>query len=241
MAYTRPVNPTGISTWTAHTRRNPPSSEAGVDYYCPIGTPILAAADGRVVAIGGSIHDATGRYLTIDLNDGRRVRYLHLRSYAKTAGDIVRQGAVVGYSGASGYGSEFFGASSMNDFPWGNTGGPHVHTTLWPTHAYQFGNNPTRTIDFELYVGNPAATDSTPFEEDDMFTDDDRQKLHAVYAALFGPQNLGIQKMTWQSMDGPKEAFYGLLDIDIYTQQLVKAGNDTAAAILAATTDLGGD
>jgi len=185
VSYTRPVDPTGISSFYAHTRRNPPSQEAGVDYYCSIGTPIIAAGDGRVVAAAGDIYAATGRYLTIDLDDGRRVRYLHLSRWAKSAGDRVRQGAVVGYSGASGYGSEFFGASSMDTFPWGDTGGPHVHTSLFRSWAYEFGSNPTRTLDFEAYVdGNLAGGGSTPLEEDDMFTDQDRADIQAIKLAL---------------------------------------------------------
>lgn len=165
MTYTRPVTPTGISSWLAHTRRNPPSQEAGVDYYCPTGTPILAAGNGKVVAIGGTIHDPTGRYLTIDLDDGRRVRYLHLSRWLKTAGNRVAQGAVVAYSGASGYGSEFFGEPSRNAAFWANTGGDHVHTTLWPRWAYSFGIN-AGTLDFEAYVdsGQPAATTGTEWD-----------------------------------------------------------------------------
>ena len=171
--YTRPVTPTGISSWRDHTRRGPPSQEAGVDYYCPIGTPILAAGDGRVVAVAGDVNAATGRYLTIDLDDGRRVRYLHLSRWAKSAGDPVRQGAVVAYSGASGYGSEFFGGSGMDDFPWGDTGGPHVHVTLWPSHAYSFGVN-AGTLDFDAHAGgSTAGLDATELptnesEEDSM-------------------------------------------------------------------------
>lgn len=175
--YQRPVVPTGLSTFDAHTRRRPPSKEAGVDYYCPMGTPILAAADGFVVEIGGSTEPATGRYLTIDLDDGLRVRYLHLSRWAKNRGDRVQRGDVVAYSGASGYGSEFFGASSLETIPW-NTGGPHVHTTLWPTHRYRFGAD-AGTLDIERYVGGVDARlspeEPETSQEDDMIFVEDTQ------------------------------------------------------------------
>jgi murein DD-endopeptidase MepM/ murein hydrolase activator NlpD len=167
MTYVRPVDPVNgrMSTYRAHTRRVPPSSEAGVDYYCPIGTPIRAAGPARVVDIGGGIVNATGRYVTIDLLDGRRARYLHLSRWKASIGQIVDKGTIIGYSGASGYGSEFFGATSVSRIPL-NTGGPHVHATLWPTHAYKFGRYPLEpTLDLELYVdtGSAASDNSTPF------------------------------------------------------------------------------
>jgi murein DD-endopeptidase MepM/ murein hydrolase activator NlpD len=155
-----------MSTYYAHTRRTTPSSEAGVDYYCPIGTPIRAAGDGVIFETGGGIQPATGRYVTLDLNDGRRVRYLHLSRFAANAygGARVTRGQIIGYAGASGYGSEFFGASSLSRIP-ANTGGPHVHTTLWSKQVYQFGRYPIEpTLDFELYVDRsaPAGSGATP-------------------------------------------------------------------------------
>jgi hypothetical protein len=167
MAYLRPVDPTAgrVSTYYAHTRRTTPSSEAGVDYYCPIGTPIRAADDGVIFERGGTLATATGRYITLDLNDGRRVRYLHLSRYANASrGTRVKRGDVIGYSGASGYGSEYFGATGLSGIP-ANTGGPHVHVTLWAGRFYQFGRYPLEpTLDFERYVGgSTAVSGATPF------------------------------------------------------------------------------
>jgi hypothetical protein len=185
MSYLRPFAPTGLASWQSHRNRNPPSQEPGVDYYTPIGTPMIAAGDGRVVSAAGDIWAATGRFMTIDLDDGRRVRYLHMRSFTKSAGDRVRQGAVIGYSGASGYGSEYFGADGMHDFPWGETGGPQTHVTLWPSHAYSFGPD-ANTLDFEQYVdgGAWAGDGGSDFLGDDMFSDADRATLTAVQLAL---------------------------------------------------------
>lgn len=174
--YLRPVtHQGGVSTFLAHTRRTRPSSEPGVDFYCPIGSPVYAVWSGVVVAVGGGIVPATGRYVTIDLDDGRRVRYLHLQKQRVSTGQRVRRGDVIGLSGASGYGSEYFGASSLSRIP-SNTGGPHVHVTLWPGHWQRFGATTSGAIDIQQYISAPAAaagSASTPLiipsEEDSMF------------------------------------------------------------------------
>jgi murein DD-endopeptidase MepM/ murein hydrolase activator NlpD len=191
MTYLRPVNPTGICTWRTHTRRVPPSQEAGVDYYCPIGTPIRAAANGRVVSVAGGITTATGRFITIDLDDGRRVRYLHLSQWLVKTGDRVFRGQIIALSGASGYGSEFFGGSSLATVP-ANTGGPHVHTTLWPTHAYSFGTN-AGTLDIELYTEQSAAAGdgAKPFPEEEDMTAEDIARIDGKLDDLIGAIGAG--------------------------------------------------
>lgn len=168
--YCRPIsNPTGLSTWTAHTNRGVPSTEPGTDYYTPSGTSVLAAASGVVVDTGDSVYPATGRFVTIDLDDGRRVRYLHLSRRRVSYGDRVQWGQHIADSGASGYGSDFFGEPYRNAAFWNNTGGDHVHMTLWAGHYYQFGRY--ATLDPELYMSaNQGGNSSEPIEseEDDM-------------------------------------------------------------------------
>lgn len=154
--YARPVNPTNgrISTWRTHTNRRPASSEPGTDYYCEIGTPIRAAASGRIADVGNSIHPATGRYVTIDLDDGRRVRYLHILRRHVNVGDRVQWGQHIADSGATGYGEE--------DWSWNvaDTGGAHVHMTLFRNHSYTFGRY--ATLDPELYMAANQGGNSSP-------------------------------------------------------------------------------
>ncbi|KQM38384.1 M23 family metallopeptidase [Microbacterium sp. Leaf203] len=159
MGYIRPVPFNRATSWATHRRRNPPSTEPGVDYFCPIGTPVAAAESGRVVDTGDSIGPATGRFVTIDLDDGRRVRYLHLSRRAVGRGERVSRGQVVGYSGATGYGEE--------DWSWNvaETGGAHVHMTVWATQRYNFGSN--ATLDPEPLMSETpgfAGTGAKPFE-----------------------------------------------------------------------------
>jgi hypothetical protein len=161
------------STYWAHTRRNPPSREPGVDYYCPIGTVLVSIGDGYVSEVGGGIMPATGRYVKVNLDNGQSFRLLHLgpRHSLKARGDRVRMGEPLAISGASGYGSEYFGASSPYDarMIW-TTGGPHTHATLFPTHNY---NNFAGLLDLEQWViePGPAGGSAVPFEptqEEDM-------------------------------------------------------------------------
>ena len=65
-----------------------------------------------------------------------------------------------------------------------------------------------------------------------MFTDEDRARLNAVYAAIFGPANVDASELKWKSVDGARTARYGLLDIDINTQRLAAESARDAAKIL---------
>lgn len=174
--YVLPVGIRPMSSWSSHQRRNPKSSEPGTDFYCPIGTPVKAPEAGRVYAIGDSIAPATGRWVGIDFDDGRRFRVLHLQRRTVSPGDRVERSQIIGYSGASGYGKEDW----SND---PNTGGAHVHVTLWPTQQMLFGyrlvdgKSIPYTIDFYVHaaLGDLAGGGSTPFdpEEDDMNSEQD--------------------------------------------------------------------
>lgn len=140
MGYNLPTNTDYVSaSWYNHCcERNPPSTEPGTDYGSAYGSPLYAVGTGTVVDLKTSNSNATGRFLTIDLDDGRRTRSLHLSEIWVSVGQRVTQGQQIGKTGASGYGSD-----------WGY--GAHVHQTLWSTHAYSFCSS--CTIDFANYVG----------------------------------------------------------------------------------------
>lgn len=133
--YARPVQPVNgrISSWRAHINRGVPSSEPGTDYYVPIGTRLRAASSGVVSEIGTSIQPATGYFIKINLDDGRSVRYLHLSQIDVRVGQRVEWGQYIGLTGATGYGEY--------DWSWNvaETGGAHVHMTVFPTHRSQYG------------------------------------------------------------------------------------------------------
>lgn len=145
--YMRPCEAPISDTWQGHLDRTPPSSEPGTDYACAYGTPLVAPDSGWITDTKSSTSGATGRYITLSLDDGRTVRMLHLSVLGAQHGDHVNRGQVIAYSGASANGSD-----------WGV--GAHVHVTLWPGPIWG-----APTIDFEAHAGTQQPID---WGDDDM-------------------------------------------------------------------------
>jgi murein DD-endopeptidase MepM/ murein hydrolase activator NlpD len=74
---------------------------AGIDIGVPYGTPIHAAASGRVVIAGWE--GGYGNYTCIDHGGGLATCYAHQSSFAVGAGASVSQGQVIGYVGNTGH------------------------------------------------------------------------------------------------------------------------------------------
>jgi murein DD-endopeptidase MepM/ murein hydrolase activator NlpD len=72
----------------------------GVDLAAPWGTPIVAAADGRVISAGW--RGGYGRAVEIAHAGNLETLYGHMSRIAAEPGEAVRQGQVIGYVGASG-------------------------------------------------------------------------------------------------------------------------------------------
>ena len=85
------------------------SFHTGIDYGCPVNTPILASNDGLIVFCGW---DTTGygNMVIIQHNDGQSTLYAHLTNWTCFLRQKVQQGDVIGYSGST-----------------GNSTGPHLH------------------------------------------------------------------------------------------------------------------
>ena len=84
----------------------------GTDYAAPVGTPIMATADGTVTESrrkGGN-----GKYVKIRHNGTYSTQYLHMKKQKVKRGEYVRQGDVIGWVGMT-----------------GNTSGPHVCYRFW--------------------------------------------------------------------------------------------------------------
>ncbi|MFN7038932.1 MAG: peptidoglycan DD-metalloendopeptidase family protein [Alphaproteobacteria bacterium] len=82
----------------------------GVDFAAPIGTPIIAAGNGRIKEIGRK--GSYGNYISIDHLNGYCTAYAHASSFNKSLrkGSLVKQGDVIAYVGTTGMSS-----------------GPHLH------------------------------------------------------------------------------------------------------------------
>lgn len=91
---------------------------AGTDYAAPIGTPVRAFADGRVVK--ATRNWVAGNYVVIRHDDGRESKYLHLheRDPWVEEGARVRQGERIGSVGKT-----------------GRVTGPHLHFELRDRHG----------------------------------------------------------------------------------------------------------
>ena len=84
----------------------------GTDYAAPVGTPIMATADGTVTE--STRKGGNGKYVKIRHNGTYSTQYLHMRKQKVKRGEFVRQGDVIGWVGMT-----------------GNTGGPHVCYPFW--------------------------------------------------------------------------------------------------------------
>ncbi|WP_299531129.1 peptidoglycan DD-metalloendopeptidase family protein [Ulvibacterium sp.] len=84
----------------------------GTDYAAPIGTPIMATADGTVTE--STRRGGNGKYVKIRHNGTYSTQYLHMKKQKVRRGEFVRQGDVIGWVGMT-----------------GNTSGPHVCYRFW--------------------------------------------------------------------------------------------------------------
>ena len=75
----------------------------GVDLGTPVGTPVMAAADGSItVARDSGYNGGYGDYVVINHLNGTQTVYGHLSSVNVSQGQAVVQGQVIGYSGNTG-------------------------------------------------------------------------------------------------------------------------------------------
>jgi len=80
----------------------------GLDFNAPVGTPIVAAADG--VVLTAEYASDFGNMVDIDHGDGLISRYAHLSKFRIQAGRLVRRGETIGEVGST-----------------GRSTGPHLH------------------------------------------------------------------------------------------------------------------
>jgi murein DD-endopeptidase MepM/ murein hydrolase activator NlpD len=74
----------------------------GVDYAAPIGTPVHAIGDGRIIS--ATNEGASGRMVKIQHNSVYATAYMHLSRFGENvrSGVFVKQGDIIGYVGSSG-------------------------------------------------------------------------------------------------------------------------------------------
>lgn len=112
----------------------------GMDFTAPVGTPVHATGDGKVIEVSGSAKSYVGfgLVITIDHGYGYETLYGHLSAFNVKRGQQVKRGDIIGYVG--------------------NTGGstaPHLH--------YEVHKNGTKVNPANYYY-----KDLTPEEYDQM-------------------------------------------------------------------------
>ena len=96
----QPIISSGFSTNRFHPILKEVRAHLGVDYRAPIGSPVVAVADGVVVSAGMS--GGSGNMVHLRHSSGFETEYLHLSSIAVRAGARVRQGELIGRVGMTG-------------------------------------------------------------------------------------------------------------------------------------------
>jgi murein DD-endopeptidase MepM/ murein hydrolase activator NlpD len=72
----------------------------GIDYAAPVGTPIRASGDGKVIASG--YNKFNGKYIFIQHGNSIVTKYLHLSKRLVSRGKRVKQGQIIGKLGSTG-------------------------------------------------------------------------------------------------------------------------------------------
>jgi len=98
----------------------------GIDIGAPIGTPIRAAEEGKVIAIGNQDKycwgGAYGKFVAIEHPNNLITLYAHLARQIVKEGDIIKRGQVIGYVGNTGYST-----------------GPHLHFGVYAGPTFYIG------------------------------------------------------------------------------------------------------
>jgi murein DD-endopeptidase MepM/ murein hydrolase activator NlpD len=103
----------------------------GIDLAAGLGSPVRAAKDGIIKAVGDNGKYAYGKWVAIEHNNGLTTLYGHLSLIAVKKGESINQGAIIGYEGSTGFST-----------------GSHLHFTVYATHTFMvqdrwFGLLPT--------------------------------------------------------------------------------------------------
>lgn len=123
----------------------------GIDYGCPMGTPILASAEGRVVY---AAWDRTGYgNFVIVQHTACATCYAHLSDISVKVGQTVHQGELLGHSGTS-----------------GNSTGPHLHFEARDRNNQAFDPVKLPMMSADDTIGQ-TVSDRNQLKEADQLTD----------------------------------------------------------------------
>ena len=145
-SWIRPVEGKITDSFEGHKNRAKPAANPGIDYGVAFGTGVKAVADGVVSGVVPTFTGSGGRMIFLDFPSGHRADYLHLSRIDVLQGQEVKQGQIIGLSGASGLGKEY-------------GYGPHLH------FSFRVGGRPTMgagNIDYEAFLSQQGAAPAAP-------------------------------------------------------------------------------
>ncbi len=147
----------------------------GIDLVCPIGTPLCAAAPGRVVMIRDRWLRG-GITLAVDHGNGLLTQYTHCWRPLVPIGRTVHRGEPVALSGVSGLDMTLF-------FPWVP---PHIHFMVWlngrPQDPYLAGGEEERPGVW-LHRNDPQPAEVDPGEAFPELSHVDTKAVDEIAAA----------------------------------------------------------
>lgn len=141
----------------------------GTDFAAPIGTPIMATANGTITK--SSYTGGNGNYVKIRHNATYETQYLHMKKRNVKVGQFVKQGDIIGWVGMT-----------------GNTGGPHVCYRFWKNGAQvdpfrqklpeaEPISDTLKVKYFNFIEGIKKQIDSIPFQEENIIEEHTEDNL----------------------------------------------------------------
>ncbi|QQG45288.1 MAG: peptidoglycan DD-metalloendopeptidase family protein [Candidatus Sungiibacteriota bacterium] len=113
----------------------------GIDISASVGTPILAADSGMVLAVGDTDRycrrGAYGKYIVLDHKNNLATMYAHMSLIKVTTGQEVKRGDIIGYMGSTGLST-----------------GPHLHFTLYDARTVEIRLGPKGTCGLLPFGGS---------------------------------------------------------------------------------------
>lgn len=140
-----------------------PKGHTGIDYACPLNTPILASADGIVMKAGW---DSTGYgNCVIILHSAHSATlYAHLKECAVYDNQRVKQGDLIGWSGST-----------------GNSTGPHLHFEARDRWNDPKSHKDPMTLPLTTFADNPDTERN--LKNADTFTEGETLEIVAPMGA----------------------------------------------------------
>lgn len=148
-----------------------PKGHTGIDYGCPLNTPILASAEGQVFFAGWD-KSGYGNLVILKHDDGNVTLYAHLSSIHVSVLEKVRQGSLIGHSGNT-----------------GNSTGPHLHFEIREVDGKPFDPMTVLKCVYDMDktdIPEPAELKGADaFSEGDLLTVQNRLGVKAFFDPAF--------------------------------------------------------